>query len=131
MKRTPLQRRTPLKRKTCLRRVSKSKDYWNARYEEAYAQDDIMQLCACCGELHVTHWMERHHPRGRCGKNILFYVYLCGRWLVDRRGCNKHVEIHDNGKKARREGWLQPEYDSRPHDPNVQQPWKHLPMKTV
>lgn len=130
MKKTPLQRHAPLKRKTRLRPVSKSKDYWNARYEEAYLNDEVIQRCACCGTYRKTDWMERHHPRGRNGKNILFYVYLCGRWLT-MGGCNKHVEIHDNGKKARREGWLQPSFDGRPDDPDAPKPWKHLPEKRV
>lgn len=125
MKRSPLIRRTPLKK------VSKKRRDWNALYREAHEHDEPYQHCAHCGIYQHKHFLDRHHPHGRAGKWILEYVYLCGSFLVaaNKSGCRKHVTIHDNGKQARKDGWLTEVYDGKPFDGSKTRPWKYLPNK--
>ena len=66
-------------------------------FEAKRNTDAILQECAGCGELLYYRQMDRHHPAGKHGTNILKYVYLC-------RTC--HREVHDDPKVATRRGLL-------------------------
>ena len=70
------------------------KQYEAARWGEPFCQE-----CASCGGPSNTSQMDRHHPAGRHGTNILRYIYLC-------RAC--HTECHADPKEATRRGLLWP-----------------------
>lgn len=69
-------------------------------YEAMKADDAQTQRCRVCGVSGSKDYLDRHHPRGRSGENILIYFY------VHRIPCHKH--IHDNPKWAEANNFLEP-----------------------
>jgi len=106
MRKSPLKRKTQLKRssktlrKKRINPVSADKGKWLKLYREMRAKDPTQ--------------LEAHHPFARKKEALLAYV------LVSRE---KHREIHDNGKEAYAQGWLQGPYYGWPIDPNHPRPW--------
>ncbi len=67
------------------------------RYEAMKEEDEVLQRCPYCHQLGSKNDMDRHHPRGRHGENLLKYFYA-------HRLC--HGAIHDNPKEATERGLL-------------------------
>lgn len=84
-------------KKTALKRISKKRSDWLALYHEKRDKDNLIQECFKCGVTYPKHCFDAHHIRGRAGKLILEYVYLC-------RSC--HEFVHENPNKAREMGLL-------------------------
>ena len=74
------------------------------QFDDQRSVDNIAQECAGCGVRMYYREMDRHHPAGKHGTNILRYVYLC-------RQC--HREAHDQPKVATRRGLLWPSRNTR------------------
>lgn len=66
-------------------------------YDAEREADADTQECAVCSIAGSKRSMDRHHPRGRHGDNLLSYVYV-------HRLC--HKLIHDNPKWAEGKGLL-------------------------
>jgi ribosomal protein L24E len=60
-----------------VRRVSKRRQEWLDKYHAQIEQDDWVQECEVCGLRASKNALQRHHPRRRLGKNILYYIYVC------------------------------------------------------
>ena len=73
-----------------------------------------MQKCAITGVVKPKSQLDPHHPKGRCGENILYYF-----WIVK----SYHDWIHANGKEARSLGFLAPEFDGRISNSKTPNPW--------
>lgn len=74
------------------------------KYEESRSLDAVLQPCLSCGQMLYHRMMDRHHPAGRHGTNILRYIYLC-------RDC--HRMAHHDPKAATRRGLLWPGRNTR------------------
>lgn len=68
-------------------------------YNRMRGDDSPIQTCASCGVAMYRNSMDRHHPAGKSGTNILRYVYLC-------RPC--HREAHHDPARANERGLLWP-----------------------
>jgi hypothetical protein len=111
----PLQRRTALKRRKSLSRVSAARRDLNQQYRDSVAADGVLVRDGETGLPMTKASLEPHHVHGRRGKWILLYV-----WITPK----KHREIHENSKRAFKEGWLSPVYRGGKFDPDHPRPWK-------
>jgi hypothetical protein len=75
-----------------------------AQYNAMRAEDYPSQECMSCGQVMSRTMMDRHHPAGRFGTNILKYIYLC-------REC--HSEAHDDPMFATERGLMWPGRNTR------------------
>ncbi len=106
-----IKRKTPMKRGTCqlkrtrLKSQSTEKAKWAKLYIQKKKDGDPFVKCEVCKSIGTKGMFHPHHPLGRIGERILRFVWLCPM-------C--HSEIHDNGKWAREQGYLMPEFDGRP-----------------
>jgi hypothetical protein len=73
-------------------------------FDDQRKVDAVLQECVGCGQNLYYRMMDRHHPAGKHGTNILRYVYLC-------RDC--HREVHHDPKVATRRGLLWPGRNTR------------------
>jgi len=96
-----------------LRPVSEKQQKRLNEYNKSISKDteqDYICVFPGCG---CRETLSRHHYKGR-GKHITEYIYLCQ---------THHDYIHANAKWAKEEGWLHPEIDGKPSDPNQKIPW--------
>lgn len=82
-----------------MRSVSKKRQKWIKAYQSKKEADDMVQTCPVCNRRGLKTYMDRHHTQGRNSlEAILTYIYV-------HREC--HNKIHENGKWARENGFLE------------------------
>lgn len=128
--RKTLQNGTVGKRKA-IRAVSDKRKVWLKQYEAKKKSDGdevtIWNLfdpkyqrpfLAKTKDLKSRWKAEPHHPLGRVGCRVLFYV-----WVTP----DLHRFIHDNAEQARDRGWILPEMSGRESGPDQPDPFGILP----
>lgn len=99
---TAAKKRNADKPRARIKPVSDAKSKWLKLYREAKDNAPAIVWCEMSGRPISKFEAEAHHPFGRLRERILAFVWLSS---------SSHRAIHDDGKEARRQGWLQPQYD--------------------
>jgi hypothetical protein len=98
-------------KRTALKKYSKKNEEKLDRYHWMCYTDTETQSCFMCGLVSHKDILQRHHPKGRGGDNILYYKYVCADATTctvrnpQRRG--GHDGIHSNPNWAREKGYLE------------------------
>lgn len=119
--------RGPVSKRKAIRPVSDKKEAWNRKYnakkraEVGYVtgwglgRDRGIPFLVRTQD--TKSWFEPHHPLGRIGCRILFYV-----WVTPEL----HQYIHQYPDIAREKGWILPEMSGRTSDEAQRDPFEIL-----